>query len=310
MFSHGGETGAVARTSSYNDAFWTGVKPMQTASIIVHGGAGPLREKHVEPARAGCREAAMAGWDVLKNGGAALDAVVAAVTCLENNPVFNAGTGAALNADGVVQLDASIMNGEDLRAGAVAAVERVRNPIQLARMVLEDGRHVLLVAAGAERFARDQGVPVCDPSELITERRLKRWEAKHGTVGCVARDAQGRFAAGTSTGGISGMLPGRVGDSPQIGSGTYASDVGGVSCTGIGEDIIRVVLAKWAVDRLASGVDATQAAKAAMELFVCRTSSEAGLIVIDNHSRAGFAHNTSHMPVAWVTGDGGVQVDV
>src|SRR5680860_833180 len=117
MFSHGGETDAVARASSYNGAFWTGVKRMQTASIIVHGGAGPLRAEHVEPARAGCREAAMAGWDVLKNDGAALDAVVAAVTCLENNPVFNAGTGAAFNADGLVQLDASIMTGEDLRAG-------------------------------------------------------------------------------------------------------------------------------------------------------------------------------------------------
>lgn len=277
---------------------------MQTASIIVHGGAGPLREEYVGPARAGCREAAMAGWEVLENGGAALDAVVAAVTVLENNPVFNAGTGAALNADGGVQLDASIMNGEGLKAGAVAAVERVRNPIQLARMVLEDGRHVLLVADGAERFAREHGMEPCDPSELITERRRKRWEARHGTVGCVARDSQGHFAAGTSTGGISGMLPGRVGDSPQIGSGTYASDAGGVSCTGIGEAIIRVVLAKSAADRLSAGLDATRAATEAMDLFARQTASEAGLIVIDSHSRAGFARNTSHMPVAWVDGDG------
>jgi len=283
---------------------------MQTASIIVHGGAGPLREEYVEDARAGCRAAAMAGWKTLEKGGAALDAVVTAVTCLEDNPAFNAGTGAALNSDGGVQLDASIMNGEGLQAGAVAAVERVRNPIQLARMVLEDGRHVLLVAAGAERFAREHGVEACDPSELITERRRRRWEAKHGTVGCVARDSRGRFAAGTSTGGISGMLPGRVGDSPQIGSGTYANANGGVSCTGIGEAIIRAVLAKSAVDRMGAGRDATQAAAEAMALFAHQTASEAGLIAIDDQGRVGFARNTSHMPVAWVIGNGKVQVDV
>ncbi|MGH8502783.1 MAG: isoaspartyl peptidase/L-asparaginase family protein [Gammaproteobacteria bacterium] len=283
---------------------------MQTASIIVHGGAGPLRDEYVEDARAGCRAAAVAGWKALEKGGAALDAVVAAVTCLEDNPAFNAGTGAALNADGDVQLDASIMNADGLQAGAVAAVERVRNPIQLARMVLEDGRHVLLVAAGAERFAREHGVAACDPSELITGRRRRRWEAEHGTVGCVARDSRGRFAAGTSTGGISGMLPGRVGDSPQIGSGTYANATGGVSCTGIGEAIIRAVLAKSAVDRMGAGRDAPQAAAEAMALFARQTASEAGLIAIDAQGRVGFARNTSHMPVAWVIGNGEVQVEV
>ncbi len=281
-----------------------------TAAIIVHGGAGPVHEEHVEISLAGCREAALAAWQVLKNGGAALDAVVAAVTSLEDNPAFNAGTGATLNAEGKVQLDASIMDGEGLKAGAVAAVERVRNPIQLARKVLEDGRHVLLVATGAERFARAQGVAECDPAELITDRQRSRWAKEHGTVGCVALDASGRLAAGTSTGGLLGALPGRVGDSPQIGSGTYANDVGGVSCTGTGEAIIRAVMAKTAVDLITAGADAATAAVKALELFERQTASEAGLIAIDRQGRVGFARNTSHMPVAWVSGGQDVQAEV
>ncbi len=284
---------------------------MQRPAIIVHGGAGPIREENVQRSLNGCRNAALAGWQVLKKGGSAMEAAVSAVTSLEDNPYFNAGTGAALRADGRVQLDASIMDGATLRAGAVAAVRRVRNPIQLAKKVLDDGRHVLLVADGAERFAREQGVPDYDPDKLITSRQLRRWETKHGTVGCVALDVQGRLAAGTSTGGMLGALPGRVGDSPQIGSGTYASETGGVSCTGIGEDIIRVVLAKTTIDRLSVERDAATAARGAMELFERRTASEAGLIVIDMRGCMGFARNTSHMPVAWVSGDSGeAQVQV
>jgi L-asparaginase / beta-aspartyl-peptidase len=273
-------------------------------NIIVHGGAGPMREDYVDENLVGCREAALAGWRVLKEGGAALDAVVTAVIQLENNPNFNAGTGATLNADGQARLDASIMDGEGLRAGAVAAVERVRNPIQLAREVLKDGRHVMLVADGAQRFALGQGIPAIRPEELIIERQRRRWEHKHGTVGCVARDLKGRFAAGTSTGGQLGALPGRVGDSPQIGSGTYANKVGGVSCTGIGEDIIRVVMAKRAVDLLGAGYDAAKAAAKVLEEFERRTASEAGLIIIDQQGHVGFARNPSHMPVAWASGDG------
>jgi L-asparaginase / beta-aspartyl-peptidase len=279
----------------------------ESMQIIVHGGAGPVREEHVERSLAGCRDAALAGWQVLQAGGGAMDAVVAAVTSLENNPYFNAGTGAALNAEGDVQLDASIMDGATLRAGAVAAVQRVRNPIQLARKVLQDGRHVLLVASGAEQFARAQGVPEYDPAKLITDRQRHRWEKKHGTVGCVARDVNGRLAAGTSTGGLMGALPGRVGDSPQIGSGTYANDLGGVSCTGTGEDIIRVVMAKAAVDFLAANADAAAAADKAIEIFERQTGSDAGLIVIDAHGRIGFARNTSHMPVVWISGAGEVR---
>lgn len=272
--------------------------------IIVHGGAGALREEHIETVLTGCRDAALAGWHVLDTGGASLDAVVAAVTVLEDNPTFNAGTGATLNAEGKVQLDASIMQGAGLKAGAVAAVERVRNPIQLARKVLEDGRHVLLVAIGAERFAHVQGMSECDPAALITDRQRRLWKKKHGTVGCVALDSNGRLAAGTSTGGLLGALPGRVGDSPQIGSGTYANDIGGVSCTGIGEDIIRVVLAKTTVDLLGTGYDSATAARQALESFERQTQGEAGLVVIDRHGNVGFARNAQHMPVAWISAVG------
>jgi beta-aspartyl-peptidase (threonine type) len=283
---------------------------MQKSAIIVHGGAGPLREDHVERAMLGCKDAALAGWRVLQAGGAALDAVVAAVTCLEDNPEFNAGTGATLNADGMVQLDASIMDGAGLRAGAVAALDCIRNPIQLARSVLEDGRHVLLVADGAKHFARARGIAECSPSDLITAAQRQRRQKKHGTVGCVGLDSNGRLAAGTSTGGLLGALPGRVGDSPQIGSGTYANEVGGVSCTGAGEDIIRVVLAKTAVDLLSAGCDAGTAATQALRLFAHQTGSDAGLIVIDDQGRIGFARNTSHMPVAWIDDAGEVHAQI
>jgi L-asparaginase / beta-aspartyl-peptidase len=288
----------------------TETKLINIPVIIVHGGAGPVRDEHIETSIKGCREAALTGWQVLDAGGAALDSVVAAITALEDNPVFNAGTGAVLNADGGVQLDASIMDGVGLKAGAVAAVERVRNPIQLAKKVLDDGRHVLLVANGAERFAREQGIPECDPQALVTDPQRQRWQTKHGTVGCAALDPSGQLAAGTSTGGLLGALPGRVGDSPQIGSGTYANTVGGVSCTGVGEAIIRTVLAKTTVDLLVTGLVSAAAATKALELFERQTASEAGLIVIDRHGSIGFARNTSHMPVAWVSGGGNVQVEI
>jgi beta-aspartyl-peptidase (threonine type) len=280
------------------------------STIIVHGGAGPVRDDHINLSLAGCRNAALAGWRVLGADGTALDAVVAAVTALEDNPAFNAGTGAVLNADGKVQLDASIMDGASLKAGAVAAVERVRNPIQLARKVLDDGRHVLLVAGGAERFAREQGMEECKPQALIIDSQRQRWQQKHGTVGCVARDSNGQLAAGTSTGGMFGALPGRVGDSPQIGSGTYVNDVGGVSCTGTGEAIIRTVMAKNVVDRLVTGLDAAIAAHQALALFERQTQSQAGLIVIDHQGRVGYAHNTSHMPVAWISSGSEVHTEV
>lgn len=272
--------------------------------IVVHGGAGRIHESRHDACRAGCVRAAVAGWDILAAGGRALDAVEAAVRVLEDDPEFNAGTGAVLRADGRVQLDAAVMDGPELAFGAVAAIERIRNPVTLARRVLEDGRHALLAGEDAQAFAREQGFALCDPQALIVERERAHWERRHGTVGCVARDRAGRIAAATSTGGQSGALPGRVGDSPLPGCGTYADGIAGVSCTGPGEAIMRVVLARFAAERMAAGAPAAAAGRAALAHLRARTGADAGLIAIDRDGRIGHAHTTPHMPVAW-RADGG-----
>ena len=270
-------------------------------AIIVHGGAGPIKDDSLAARLAGCKDAALAGWQILTQGGNALDAVEAAVIVLEDNPLFNAGTGSTLNSLGKVEMDAAIMEGDSLRAGGVAVVSGIKNPIRLARRVLEDGRHVMLAGEGALIFARRIGFPECPPESGIVERERKRWESKHGTVGCVAIDSSGKLAVATSTGGIFNKLPGRVGDSPLIGCGTYADDYGAVSCTGHGEAIIRVVLAKSAVDLLKNGLDAQSAAKQAIELLAAKTESTGGLILIDRHGKIGYARNTTHMPVCSIT---------
>lgn len=271
---------------------------MAGPAIIVHGGAGRLRSEYEPEARAGCLSAARRGWEHLQGGGSAVDAAEAAVCALEDDPCFNAGTGSVLNAAGQVRLDASIMDGSTLAAGGVAHVQGVRNPVRLARRVMEQTRHVLMVAAGAEALA-EAGERI-SPEQLITPAARERWVEHYGTVGCVALDRDGRLAAATSTGGRFGSLPGRVGDSPLIGAGTYASPAGAVSCTGIGEDIIRVVLAKHAVDRMAQGASAEQCGECAIAHFAELTASEAGLILIDAHGRIGHAHNAAGMALAFI----------
>lgn len=272
-------------------------------SIIVHGGAGPIKDDSMPARLEGCKAAALAGWKILQDGGATLDAVEAAVIVLEDNPLFNAGTGSILNSLGNVEMDAAIMEGQTLRAGAVAAVSGIKNPINLARRVLEDERHVMLAGDGASLFARQVGVPQCAPQAVIVEREQRRWESKHGTVGCVAFDADGKLAVATSTGGIFNKLPGRVGDSPLLGCGTYANDYGAVSCTGNGEAIMRLVLAKCAVDYLKNGNDTQSAAKLAMtDLEDRRIQSTGGIILIDRFGMIGYARNTTHMPVCYIIG--------
>jgi beta-aspartyl-peptidase (threonine type) len=278
-------------------------------AIIVHGGAGRMRDRELPPRLEGCRAAALRGWDVLRRGGPALDAAESAVMALEDNPLFNAGTGSTLNASGEVEMDAAIMDGPTLRVGAVAAVRGVKNPISLARRVMEDGRHVLLAAGGAALFARQIGFPEIDPQELIVEAERDRWQEKHGTVGCVALDQGGSMAVATSTGGIFNKLPGRVGDSPLPGCGTYADESGGVSCTGNGEDIIRVVMAKSALDFLKSSGDPQVAAYQAVTLLTQKTAGAGGVIIIDQIGRVGYAHNTERMPVCLITGTGIVKLD-
>jgi len=272
-------------------------------ALIVHGGAAADPADEPDELRAGVGAAAGAGWRVLAEDGRALDAVEAAVRALEDHPRFNAGRGSVLTATGTVELDASIMEGDRLACGAVAAVNRVANPVTLARRVLDDGRHVLLVAEGAHAFARAAGLPECDPASLITDRQRGRLAVHRlGTVGAVALDRHGTVAAATSTGGMVGKRPGRVGDSALIGCGTYAdSTLGGVSCTGSGEAIIRVVLARRALDYLKEADDPDYAAKVAVDLLVEDGRGEGGLILVDWRGRIGYAHSTPLMPVAWMS---------
>ena len=278
-------------------------------SIIVHGGAGPVKDDSLSARLQGCRDAALAGWKILEQGGSSVDAVEGAVVILEDNPLFNAGTGSTLNKLGKVETDAAIMDGSMLRAGAVAAVSGVKNPIRLARRVMEDQRHVMLAGEGAILFAREIGFPEYPADALIVESERRHWESKHGTVGCVALDVAGKLSVATSTGGIFNKLPGRVGDSPLIGCGTYADDYGAVSCTGHGEAIIRIVLAKSAADLLKVGEDPQAAARQAVDLLEKKTGSTGGLILIDRRGRIGYARNTSHMPICWIAEGGRVTLD-
>jgi beta-aspartyl-peptidase (threonine type) len=267
-------------------------------ALIVHGGAGADPGGR-EELRGGMRDAVAAGWRALISGGTALDAVEAAVRSLEDHPRFNAGRGSVLTAAGTVETDASIMEGDRLGNGAVAAVSGVRNPITLARRILEAGRHSLFAGAGALARAQALGVPLCDPIELVTEQQRRRLATlQTGTVGAVALDRFGTIAAATSTGGMAGKLPGRVGDSALIGCGTYAeSSLGGVSCTGDGEAIIRVILARRALEILKSVGDPNQACEIALNVLVEEGRGQGGLILIDWRGRAGWARSTALMPV-------------
>src|SRR5229473_2608729 len=234
-------------------------------SLIVHGGAWDIPDEAVDACKSGCQRALTAGWSILSRGGSALDAIEGAIMVLEDDPVFDAGYGSHLNLDGRVECDAIVMNGATLRSGAAATLQRVKNPIQLARKILESCPHMMLVAEGAECFAKEHGIKLCKPEELVSEAEQEAWmkckadkhAAEHhrghgqGTVGAVAIDREGRLFAATSTGGSCCKLPGRVGDSPLIGCGCYAdSEAGGVSCTGYGEAIMKVVMAKSATDFL------------------------------------------------------------
>jgi beta-aspartyl-peptidase (threonine type) len=283
--------------------------PRRVPTIIVHGGAGADPADRRESLREGITSAVSAGWRILATGGPAMDAVEASVRVLEDHPRFNAGHGSVLTTAGTVEMDASIMEGDRLRCGAVAAVTGIQNPISLARAVAEDGGHVLLVGEGARAFARLAGVPECDPQSLVSEPQWARHvacgtpvAAGGGTVGAVALDARGTIAAATSTGGRDGQRPGRVGDSALIGCGTYAdSTLGGISCTGDGEAIIRVVLARRALDFLKEADDPMYAARVAVDLLVDEGRGEGGLIIVDWRGRTGYAHSTPFMPVAWMS---------
>jgi len=279
-------------------------------ALAVHGGAGGEAPEDRAPRRAVLERAVEAGWAGLAGGASALDAAIAAVAVLEDDPHFNAGLGSVLTVDGVVEMDASVMRGADLAAGAVGAVSGVRNPVRLAHAVLAEAREVLLVGEAAAALARRHGLPVCPPEALVTEEARRRWRERQPapgeTVGAVACDAGGRVAAATSTGGVAGKRRGRVGDSAVIGAGTYADDrVGAGSATGPGEAIIRVCLVRAALELVGRGHDPARAAQYALDELDRRLAAAAGLILIDTGGRVGIAHTTEAMAAAWRSADSG-----
>ncbi len=288
-------------------------------AILIHGGAWHIARRDRAAHTAGCREAALAGWERLEHGGSALDAVEAAVRVLEDNPRFDAGRGSYFNKEGRVQLDAIVMDGRALDFGAVASVERVRNPISLARLVLERCEHNFIVGPGAEAFAVARGMSLCDPADLLGTHDTGSWSpavalgfgrvpvaiSGGDTVGAVAMDVEGHLAVATSTGGTPDKWPGRVGDSPLVGCGAYADDQAGVAAaTGSGESLMKIVTSKSAVDLMAAGRTAQQAADAIVAQLWQRVRGYGGVILIDPAGCVGLAHNTPNLAYAYVLADG------
>jgi beta-aspartyl-peptidase (threonine type) len=239
--------------------------------------------------------AAAVGWGVLAAGGCALDAAVEAVVCLEDDPLFNAGTGSVLNARGEVEMDASVMAGDSLAAGGVACIQRVRNPVLVARCVLQATDCVLLAGPAATAFAREQGFDDYDPGRP----RAAHADQRGGTVGAVALDEAGRLAAATSTGGREGKRPGRVGDSPVPGAGNYADAAAAVSATGWGEQMLRYVTAKDVAVRVARGAEPQRALREALDDMARRFGEPIGAIALDADGRLGVVHGTEALPHAW-----------
>src|SRR6202166_5185585 len=293
----------------------------------VHGGAWAMPDDMVEAHINGGRNALAAGGRVLERGGPGLAAVEEAVVIMEDDETFDAGRGSFLNRDGKVQLDALIMDGATLRAGGEGCVERVRNPVRAARKILSESPHVYFVAEGAERFAAEHGVELCRNEDLVIPRevaRLREYQARqgaagaggaasgpaqdgddlfapaisHDTVGAVALDRDGNIAAATSTGGTLAKAPGRLGDSSLIGCGCYANnESAAASTTGWGEPIMKLVLAKWAADRVESGSLPEWIAQEAMNYLKQRVNGHGGIILLDALGRFGIAHNAPRM--AW-----------
>lgn len=274
-----------------------------TPTLVVHGGAGNPRGGKLDDEgahRDALAEAVDAGRAVLARRGSALDAAEAAVRSLEDCALFNAGRGAVLNTDGRVEMDAAVMDGSERRAGACAGITQVRHAVTLARTIMETTPHVLIVGPSAEAIAREHGLEFEDPEWFVTKReRARQQEASaHGTVGAVALDSDGNVAAATSTGGVRGQLPGRVGDTPQIGSGTYADDLVAVSCTGTGEQFIRAVAAHEVAALVRhAGAPITDATRRAID------GLDGGLIAVGADGRIAMPFNTALMFRGWARGD-------
>lgn len=265
--------------------------------IALHGGAGVMRAHRPGAAQRKALEQALEAGHAQQS---ALDAVVAAVRVLEDSPLFNAGRGSCFNADGEIEMDAAVMDGAGLRAGAVAAVRRIRNPVLAARAVMEHSRHVLLAAEGAERFSNKNKIPLAPKSYFHTPERLaalkRNLQGHHGTVGAVALDGDGNLAAATSTGGYTGKLPGRIGDSPLVGAGTYADNRAcAVSGTGLGEAFIRAMVAYDVAARMRYRRDTLRKAAAATLANVARLGGDGGLVAVDRRGNVAMPFNSEGM---------------
>ena len=333
----------LALLLSFNTILAQGRKPV----LVIHGGAGTILKSQMSPEQekayiAGLEQALNAGYTILKKGGSSLDAVEAAVMVLEDNPLFNAGKGAVFTNEGKNELDAAIMNGKTLGAGSVAGVTVIKNPIRAARAVMEKSQHVMMVGPGAEKFAKQEGLEIVDPSYFRTEARWKgllkarqqdslkseldhsgnkndkavlqteNRDYKYGTVGAVALDANGNLAAATSTGGMTNKKFGRVGDAPIIGSGTYANNATcAISCTGWGEYFIRLVMAKSVSDMMEFGKYSLK--KATDEMILNRLPAlggDGGLIAVDKNGNISMPFNTEGMYRGYVDADGKMKVEI
>lgn len=272
-------------------------------SLILHGGAKTIEPSDDEPNRKGCARALQAGTDILAAGGSAIDAVVAAVRALEDDPTFNAGYGSVLNAEGEVETCAALMEGSRFQVGAIAAAQGIRNPIEAARAMLEE-EPVLIAGRGAHLFAREHGVAMCRQDDLVSPVKASAGpEGRHDTVGAVALDRDGRMATAVSTGGVEGKPPGRVGDSPQPGCGFYCDDrLGGVVFSGDGEPIARRMLAAGVMHALSGQIAPDDAVRAALDRLE-EIGGEAGGILLTPLGQLGFAHNSSHFAVAFATSE-------
>lgn len=273
-------------------------------ALVIHGGAGVIEKDKMSPEQQQqyadkLNEALNAGEKVLKDGGAALDAVQASIMVMEDSPLFNAGKGAVFNELGKNEMDASIMDGRTLKAGAVAAVHTIKNPILAARKVMTDSKHVMLIDGGAEKFAAEHGLQMEDSSYFFVQSRYDAYlrSREHGTVGAVALDMEGNLAAGTSTGGMTNKMWGRVGDSPIIGAGTYADNkTCGVSCTGHGEYFIRNVVAYDISARMAyKGQTLQQACDEVIMHKLKDMGAEGGLIALDKDGNISMTFNSPGM---------------
>lgn len=291
-------------------------------SLVVHGGAWDIPENTLGAHRNGCAGALKIGWDLLQSGSNAVEVVEKVIQYLEDNGTFDAGSGSHLNEVGEIELDASIMSGKTFRCGAVASVRKIRNPIVLARKIMDESEHVLLVGGGAEKFAQDHGIHLCNGEELVSDRERRYWEVSQhlklsgkdafrnpkdssDTVGAVAMDVQGDICVGTSTGGTFKKHPGRVGDSPLIGCGSYADNtIGGVSTTGWGEAMIKIVMAKTVIDILdQNGGDPQGAADKGIDLLRRKVDGNGGVIVLNKFGKIGIAFNTPRMARAFMNAE-------